>query len=368
MTGLKTFIKLAPSPGLNGWCADFIPRRFLNNGHLMTLAGNFLPRHHAPLPEPEPLLVQVQGPIPGYEEYGPTRILCHCNWQPEEVRSQRLTVVLAHGLEGSSSSQYMLGNAARAWAAGCNIVRMNMRSCGSTDKLSPAIYHSGCSNDVALVVERIVRKHHLQSVAVIGYSMGGNLVLSYAGQLGNNVPPFLKAAVGISPLMDLAASSAALHEPQNRFYEKYFLRSMVARLERKAELFPRLYLPLHTKRVLRKIHSMRDFDEYVVAPYGGFANADAYYYTVASSNFASQLSLPTLIVHSLDDPFIRMLPETRQALIDNPHVSFIETPRGGHCAFLAPANGYDGYWAEKTLLGFLLATSGSEAHGSRLVG
>jgi len=368
MSGMKASLKLAANPGANGWCADFVPRRFLNNGHLMTLAGNFLPRHHAPLPQPEALRVEVQGPMPGYEEYGPTSIVCHCNWQPERVRSQRLTVVLVHGLEGSSSSQYMLGNAARAWAAGCNVVRINMRSCGGTDKLSPTIYNSGCWHDVALVVERIVSEHHLHAIAVIGYSMGGNLVLSYAGQFGNNPPPFLKAAVGISPLMDLAASSAALHEPQNRIYEKYFLRSMIARLHRKAELFPRLYFRLYADRVLEKIHSMRDFDEYVVAPYGGFTSADDYYYSVASSNVASALSIPTLIIHSLDDPFIRMLPETRQALIDNPYVSFIETPYGGHCAFLAPANGYDGYWAEKTLLGFLLATSESEANGSRLVG
>jgi predicted alpha/beta-fold hydrolase len=367
MSTLNTFIKLAANPSTNGWCSDFVPRRLLNNGHLMTLAGNFLPRHWS-LPEPEALLVEVLGPIAGYEEYGPTRILCHCNWQPGEARSQRLTVVLVHGLEGSSVSQYMLGNATRAWAAGCNVVRMNMRSCGGTDKLSPAIYHSGCSNDVALVIERIVREHSLQAIAVIGYSMGGNLVLSYAGQLGNNAPPFLKAAAGISPLMDLAVSSAALHEPQNRFYERYFLHSMLARVRRKAELFPRLYFPLYANRVLKKVHSMRDFDEYIVAPYGGYTNADDYYYSVASSNVASKLSVPTLIVHSLDDPFIRMLPETRQALIDNPYVSFIETRHGGHCAFLAPANGYDGYWAEKTLLGFLLATTEGEFSGSRLVG
>lgn len=109
---------------------------------------------------------------------------------------------------------------------------------------------------------------------------------------------------------------------------------------------------------------MRDFDEQVVARFGGFANADDYYYSVASSRCASQLSVPTLIVHSLDDPFIRMLPETRQVLIENPHVNFIETHHGGHCAFLAPSAGYDGYWAEKTLLGFLLATVPNQMHGS----
>jgi predicted alpha/beta-fold hydrolase len=250
----------------------------------------------------------------------------------------------------------VLGNSTRAWAAGCNVVRMNMRSCGGTDKLSPAIYHSGTSNDVARVVEQIVAQHQLQAVALIGYSMGGNLVLKYAGEFGAVAPAELKAVVGVSPLMDLAASSAALHEPQNRFYERYFLRSMVDRMRRKAELFPDIYMPFYLSGMLRKLHSMRDFDEHVVARFGGFADADDYYHSVASSRYAAQLSMPTLILHALDDPFIRMLPETRQALIENPQVNFFETEHGGHCAFLAPAEGYDGYWAEKMLLGFLLNT------------
>ncbi len=353
----------AATEAVNGWHSDFIPRRFLNNGHLMTLAGNFLPRHWS-LPEAEEMLVEVEGPVEGYAKYGPSRVLCHCHWQPEQVRGERLTVVLVHGLEGSSNSQYVLGNSTRAWTAGCNVVRMNMRSCGGTDRLSPTIYHSGRSNDVARVVAAIVSQHQLQAVALIGYSMGGNLVLKYAGEVGTCVPPVLKAAVGISPLMDLAASSAALHEPQNRFYEKYFLRSMISRIRRKAELFPEMYLPFYAGGLLRKLQSMRDFDEYVVARFGGFTDADNYYYSVASSRVASQLSVPTLIVHSLDDPFIRMLPETRQTLIDNPHVNFIETQHGGHCAFLTAAGEDDGYWAEKTLLSFLFTTVRDSLHGS----
>jgi len=358
----KTISKHAAKTA-NGWHSNFIPRRFLTNGHVMTLAGNFLPRHWS-LPDAEELLVEVEGPIADHESYGPTRVLCYCHWQPAEVRSERLTVVLVHGLEGSSHSQYVLGNSTRAWAAGCNVVRMNMRSCGGTDRFSPAIYHSGCSMDVARVVGEIVSRERLQSVALIGYSMGGNLVLKYAGELGGDAPSVLKAVVGISPLMDLAASSAALHEPQNRFYEKYFLRSMIDRIRRKADLFPEIYLPFYASGMLRKLRSMRDFDEQVVARFGGFADADDYYYSVASSKVASQLSVPALIVHSLDDPFIRMLPETRQTLIDNSRVNFIETRHGGHCAFLGPTAEFDGYWAEKTLFGFLFATVSDRVHGS----
>lgn len=328
------------------WLGDFTPRRFLRNGHLQTLAGNFLPRKWA-LPEPEALQVEVEGPVGGY---GPSYVLCHCHWQPPEVRRERLTLVIVHGLEGSSNSQYVLGNTTRALAAGLNVVRMNMRSCGGTDELSPTIYHSGRSEDVAAVVASILDLHQLQAVAILGYSMGANLVLKYAGEVAGAPPPQLKAAVGISPLMDLAASSAALHQPQNRVYEWHFLRAMLSRVRRKVALFPRIY----STEGLEKIRSMRSFDHHIVARYGGFADADDYYYSVASSQYASRFRVPTLIVHSLDDPFIRMLPETRAALIENPHVTYLETQYGGHCAFLAPARDDDGYWAETTLLRFLL--------------
>lgn len=336
------------------WLTRFTPRRLLRNGHVQTLAGNFLPRRLI-VPPPEPLVVEVEGPI---AEYGPSRVLCHCHWQPREVRRERLTVVIVHGLEGSSSSQYVIGNTGRALAAGFNVVRMNMRTCGGTDELSPTIYHSGRSEDVAAVVNRITETERLESVALIGYSMGGNLVLKYAGEAASAPPPQLKAVVGISPLMDLAVSSAALHEPQNRIYEWHFLRSMVARVRRKAMLFPTIY----STEGLEKIRSMRLFDEHIVARYGGFADADDYYYCVASSQYAARFRIPTLIVHSMDDPFIRMLPATRSALVENPAVTFVETEHGGHCAFLTRSNGNDGRWAEITLLAYLLEHSS----GSRL--
>lgn len=330
------------------WLTPFLSRRFMGNGHVQTLAGNFLPRKLA-LPEPERLLVEVDGPVNGY---GPSYVLCHCHWQPEEVRAQRLTLILVHGLEGSSNSQYMIGNTARALAAGFNVVRMNMRSCGGTDEICPTIYHSGRSGDVAAVMKKIVEEHHLEAVALVGYSMGGNLIFKYAGEVAAAPPKQLKALVGVSPLMDLAVSSAALHERQNRVYEWHFLRNMISRVRRRMELYPGIYGDAQVE----KISSMRLFDDHIVARYGGFADADDYYEKVASSHFAERLNVPTLILHSVDDPFIRLLPGTRDALIQNPHVRYVETQHGGHCAFLeARRNGDDGRWAEKTLLGFLLA-------------
>lgn len=340
----------------SSWTSDFVPRRFLRNGHLQTLAGNFLRRRFM-IPEPEPLLVEVDGPIAGY---GPSHVLCHCHWQAPEVRRDRLTVVIVHGLEGSSHSQYVLGNTARALAAGMNVVRMNMRSCGGADELCPTIYHSGRSEDVAAVLAKIIETQNVREIALIGYSMGGNLVLKYTGEVAADPPLQLKAVVGISPLMDLWPSSAALHRLQNRIYERHFLRNMLARIRRKIALFPNIY----SSQGLESIRSMRLFDEHIVARYGGFSSADDYYHRVASSRFAASFHVPTLIVHSLDDPFIVMLPETRSALMENPHVSYMETQHGGHCAFLSPAPADDGYWAEKTLIGYLTAHASQPIHGS----
>jgi predicted alpha/beta-fold hydrolase len=125
-------------------------------------------------------------------------------------------------------------------------------------------------------------------------------------------------------------------------------------------LFPNIY----SGHGLEKIRTMRLFDQHIVARYGEFAGADEYYYSVASSQFAARFRVPTLILHSLDDPFIRMLPATRVALIENPHVTYVETQYGGHCAFLSPAKNDDGYWAEKTLLGFLLQQTLEQENGS----
>jgi predicted alpha/beta-fold hydrolase len=329
------------------WMRPFVPPRFLRNTHLQTIIGNLMPRTYS-LPEPEIRLIEVDPAT----SHGASFVLCHCHWQPAEVRGQRLTMIIVHGLEGSSSAGYVLGISERALAAGCNVVRMNMRSCGDGERFSPSIYHAGRSEDVAIVMAELARTYLIRSFALVGYSMGGNLVLKLAGERGAAAPPYLKAVVGVSPLMDLAASSAALYEPQNRLYESRFLSEMLKRFRHKIELYPGLY----TADGLDKIGTVRQFDEKVVARYAGFTGADDYYYSVASSNWAQDIAVPTLILHALDDPFIRMTPDTHAKLVANPRVMLVETRHGGHCAFLSLEPGDSGHWAERTLLDFLLAT------------
>jgi len=327
----------------------FEPRWGLKNGHLQTIIGNYLPRPPFPLLSNEET-VEVD-PADG------SRVLCHCDWQPEPERATRLTVLLVHGLEGSSNSRYIQGIAARAWVAGCNVIRMNMRNCADTDELSPTLYHSGLSGDVGAVVEHYARLNGLGRVALVGYSMGGNLVLKLAGEWGNRPP--LCAVAAVCPAIDLAAGSDALHEPANRAYEWHFLRGLMRRFRRKAALFPSRY----DAGSIGPIRSLRDFDDKIVARYCGFRDADDYYYRAASARVVDRIAVPTLILHALDDPFIRLCAETRAALLANPHIALVETRYGGHCAYLCGDRGDEIHWAEAAVMRFLLQRTG-EADGS----
>jgi predicted alpha/beta-fold hydrolase len=342
----------------NTWPPEFPPfhpRHWLTNGHLQTIAGNFLPRKNT-LPVPVAELVEVS---PARGTQIASRVLCECHWQPAAVRAERPTILILHGLEGSSQSQYVIGNANKFWNAGFNVIRMNMRNCGGSTKyeatkLTPTLYHSGLSTDVKRVMEFFLEREHLESISLIGYSMGGNLVLKLAGDLGRDAPPQLAAVVGVSPVVDIGASADALHEPMNRLYERKFLRALLKRFRRKAALFPRAYDP----QVATGISSLRDFDNRITALYSGFQSADDYYYRAASARVLDRIAVPTLLIHACDDPFIRFTPETRAIIAANPHITLLETEHGGHCAFLAApetAIGNDGYWAEHTALRFVLS-------------
>ncbi|MGD0830828.1 MAG: alpha/beta fold hydrolase [Terracidiphilus sp.] len=328
----------------------FAPRRGLSNGHLQTIVGNFLPR-------PSFTLTAASETVEVDSADG-SRVLCQCHWQPESVRAKQLTVVLVHGLEGSSDSRYIQGIAARAWAAGLNVVRMNMRTCGGTETLTPTLYHSGLSVDVGAVVSYYAGRFGLERVALAGYSMGGNVVLKLAGEWGTRKP--LCAVAAVCPAIDLAPGADALHEPLNRAYEWRFLRGLLARYARKAKLFPEIY---ESRKAIGPVRSIREFDDKIVARYWGFRNADDYYDRAASARVVDKIAVPTLILQAHDDPFIRLLPETRAKLLANPHISLVETRHGGHCAYLSRDPGNDIHWAEATAIRFLLAAT-NESHGS----
>ena len=304
---------------------------------MQTLASFFLPRRFH-LPPAEERLVEVE---PGI------RVLCHCHWQPE--RRSATTILIIHGLEGSSDSQYMLGIAEKGLAAGMNVVRMNQRTCGGTDHLAPTLYHSGRSSDVVTVVKHLIEKDGIERFALCGFSMGGNLVLKAAGEWGTAAPEQLVAVVAVCPAADLAASADALHHPSNRIYEQYFLWKLKSRMRAKARCFPGQY----DLSRLNGLKSLRDFDDKVTAFYCGFDGASDYYARSAAANVIDKISVPTLILLAANDPFIRLLPATRAKIIANPNITFIETEDGGHCSYVGEAVDDDGHYAERMVVEFV---------------
>jgi len=316
-----------------------VPRWVLRGGHIQTVANFFLRRRIAP-PPGERRLIEVESGV---------KVLCHCHWQPE--RKDALTVIIVHGLEGSSESPYMLGIAAKGMAAGMNVVRMNQRNCGGADALSATLYHSGRSQDIAAVAQNLLHEDQISRFALAGFSMGGNLVLKLAGEWGNEGPPQFRAVVAVCPSMNLAASADALHLAPNRIYEYYFMWQLRRRLRMKARLFPGAF---DTAR-LRGVTTLREFDDKITAYYCGFQGASDYYERSAAANVVDHIAVPALILHAANDPFIRILPETRQKILSNPNIAFVETEDGGHCSFLAKPDGDDGRWAERRVVEFLRA-------------
>src|SRR5271169_957456 len=270
----------------------FRPRRPFLGGHAQTLAGNFLPRRNQ-LPAAEDRLFDVEPEV---------QVLCHCHWQADRQRA--MTLIIVHGLEGSSESRYVIGTGSKAWLAGMNVVRMNVRTCGGTERLGRTLYNSGMSGDVAAVAKTLIERDGLQKLAFAGFSMGGNMVLKLLGEWGDQAPPQVKAAAGISPAMDLAVSADALHDRVNRVYEMKFLWSLRRRIQRKAALYPEHFELGH----LRGIRSLRDFDNQITARHFGFLDAQDYYTRAASTHVLERIAVPTLVMHAEDDPFIRILP------------------------------------------------------------
>jgi predicted alpha/beta-fold hydrolase len=207
------------------------------------------------------------------------------------------------------------------------------------------------SGDVAAVAQNVVENDRVSRFALVGFSMGGNLVLKLAGEWGSDHPPQFRAVAAVCPAMDLAASADALHQASNRIYEWYFLLQLFRRFRGKVKMFPNDFDVAR----LRGVSSLRLFDDRVTAYYCGFTGADDYYARAAAANVVDRIAVPALILHAANDPFIRMLPETLDRIAGNPNITYVETDDGGHCAFVGQpdGDGYDGRWAEREIVEFV---------------
>ena len=330
--------------------SEFRPR--FTGGHLQTLYAWAKRRTFPRLP----------APVPRFFDVAPdARVLAHCHWQDRP--QERPTLLLLHGLEGSSLAHYMGGMADKAWALGWNVVRLNQRNCGDTEHLSRGLYHSGLINDPLHVIRELIETDGIRAIAVAGYSLGGNLALKLAGELGETAPPELKAVCAVSPTMDLAVCVQALERRANLAYQWNFVRRLKARMRRKAEVVPGVF----SLEPLRKIWTVRQFDEAYTAPYHGFRDAADYYHRASAVRVVDRARVPVLILTAEDDPFVPVEPFGRPSVTGNPLVTTVVTPHGGHCAFVEHASGeYDGYWAEQQVVNFVTAHANAPSASVRI--
>ncbi len=318
---------------------SFIPLRGLEGGHLMTLYTWAYPRYFSRLPPPQARYFDVASDA---------RVLAHCHWQPH--RRQHPTLLALHGLEGSSSAHYMRGLADKAFSIGFNVVLLNQRNCGGTEHLSNGLYHSGMSSDPAAIIEELVELDGLTRIAVIGYSLGGNIALRLAGAHGPCGPAgAITSVCAVSPTMDLRRCVDALEQPSNLLYELNFVRNLRGRMRRKAKAFPGRF----NLKALSGVRTVRGFDEAFTAPHHGFKDAEDYYFRASSLRIINQIAVPTLILSAKDDPFVPSDQFSEPSVVANPAITTTITEHGGHCGFLTHSSDhFDGYWAEKLSVEF----------------
>ena len=251
--------------------------------------------------------------------------------------------IIVHGLEGSSSSGYVLGLAAKALSLGFSVVRLNLRNCGNTLHLTPTLYNAGQSADLLKVISWLSQCRGQQNQYLVGYSLGGNLVLKTLAEMGEDFP-VVKGACVVSPSIDLAASVKRIGKGVNKIYEYLFLQSLRKKIKLKTKLFPKLY----DTRPLSGVDSLFAFDDLYTAPHAGYINAADYYQAASSGPMLNKIKTPTLIIAAQDDPIV---PFDSFNNIANPYLHLLGPAHGGHVGFLADL-GSDRFWADEQILAF----------------
>lgn len=321
---------------------DFTPAPLLQNPHLMTLVPRYWPRSNEwrAIPQNHRFFTTQLD----------TQLLGLCHWQASPSDSP--TIILIHGLEGCADSHYMHGITAKAYRAGFNVIRMNQRTCGGTDHLTPTLYNSGLSIDYRLVVRELAEVDRLANIWLVGYSMGGNLALKAAGEMGESGSA-LEGVVAVSPNIDPTRCVAALERPRNWIYHWHFLSSLKARMRRKAKIFPGKW----DLAPLQWIKTITEFDECYTARDGGYVNVVDYYDRAGARHVLHKIAVPTLIITAQDDPFIPAAMFDIPAICQNPNITMMMPRYGGHCGFFQKFHhGEDRFWAEHRIMA-LLSTS-----------
>ena len=310
----------------------------------MTIAPAFWPRRFP--------LATTTAEMRVFEVEPGERVLARCHWQ--EPRDQHPTLIVLHGLEGSSEAHYVLGVTEKALHFGFNVIRMNMRNCGATEHLSRTLYNAGMSGDLISVIRELRQRDRLPTFFLAGYSLGGNLVLKAAADLADSGSELLSGVSAVSPPLDLALCIDELEKNHNQVYQLRFLLGLKAKLRRKHRLFPDRF----DIGKLRQIHSVREFDDCYTAPDGGYGNAENYYRSASALPVLERIRVPALIIQAQDDPFVPFR-SFRSEKLRTPYLTLLTPLHGGHAGFIQQSIEssleLDRFWAENRIVTFAAA-------------
>jgi predicted alpha/beta-fold hydrolase len=305
----------------------FVP--LFRNPHLQTIAAHFWPRpaDHAPLQrryfQTEPdvqVLVESQAPD----------------------SAPKGEIVMVHGLEGSGQAGYIRSLSALALASGFAAHRFHMRTCGGTEHLCNTLYHAGLTSDL-LTVLRQLHAEGYAPVFLVGFSLGGNVVLKLAGELADAAPELIQGICAASTPLDLGACARRISQPDNSVYERRFVGKMRERLCATGRYAPSDF---------QDLHSVEAIDDRITAPSFGFGNAANYYRTQSSIAFLDRIRVPVLLIQSKDDTFVPFEIFRAEAVRANPRIELVATEWGGHLGFIG--RGAHRFWLDQTIMNWVV--------------
>ena len=309
--------------------SSYRPPFFLRNGHLSTIYPTLFRRRSSPS------IVRERLELPDGD-------FIDLDWS--EQKCSRLAII-GHGLEGESSAKYMLGLSVALRKRGWDTLAWNCRGCSGEPNRLLRSYHSGVSGDLGHVIAHAIPKGY-QSIALIGFSLGGNIVLKYLGEQGSNLHPEVKAGVTFSVPCDLTSSSLRLAEWDNKIYMSHFMDGLKDKIIQKNKMFPgRLNL-----NGIKSIKTFSQFDDRFTAPLNGFLDARDYWLRASSKPHLEAIQIPSLMIQAANDPFLTeaCFPKKIAKASKSLH---LEIPRhGGHVGFISRGSEY---WSETRCAEFL---------------
>ncbi|HZL90817.1 MAG TPA: alpha/beta fold hydrolase [Pirellulaceae bacterium] len=302
----------------------FRPHPLIRGGHAQTLAGCYLPgltiaeratRHVVDLPDGDRIVLHEDEPDQRALENG-------------SAHNRGKAVLLVHGLGGSHRSGYLQRCMHKLTARGIRVFRMDLRGCGAGVPLARYPVHAGRSEDVGAALEFVLRRCDEPQVAMVGFSMGANIILKLLGELGDLAPQRLIGAMAVAPPIDLLECSRRLKFGWGWIYDRAFVAGLMQAAARRRRHVPNgHHLPLSARP-----RRLFDFDDIYTAPVAGYSGAEEYYQRASAGPLLTQIRVPTMIVTAGDDPIIPVDPFERASY--SPHTKLVITSGGGHLGFI----------------------------------